>query len=125
MKLITKIDIPQNVTSMNDTNRILFCSGMFSFDNTNSFTEKVADKIRAAFEAYANAAEEKENTAMASSFSEADEEAPESEGEYSADMFNETNGQEEAMGGEVVINNGEITAVENGDWVALFGLIGS
>ncbi len=55
-----------------------------------------------------------------------DEESDETEGEYSADMFNETDGQAEAMGQEApVINNGEITAVENGDWISLFGLIGS
>lgn len=53
-----------------------------------------------------------------------------SDGGYSADMFNETDGQAGGgpggPGGEkVVINNDEITAVENGDYVSLYGLIGS
>ena len=42
----------QNRNAMNDTNRILFCSGMFSFDNTNNFADRVARDIRQAYEAY-------------------------------------------------------------------------
>ena len=44
----------QNLNAMNDTNRILFCSGMFSFGKTNDFAASVADEIRAAFETYKN-----------------------------------------------------------------------
>ena len=39
---------------MNDTNRILFCSGMFSFSKTNDFASNIASVIRAAFENYKN-----------------------------------------------------------------------
>lgn len=42
----------QNANAMNDTNRILFCSGMFSFNNTNSFAKAIADEIIAAFNNY-------------------------------------------------------------------------
>ena len=42
----------QNQNAMNDTNRILFCSGMFSFSKTNDFANSVAAEIRAAFETY-------------------------------------------------------------------------
>ena len=44
----------QNRNSMNDTNRILFCSGMFSFGKTNDFATSVGTVIREAFEAYKN-----------------------------------------------------------------------
>ena len=44
----------QNLNAMNDTNRILFCSGMFSFSKTNDFATSVANEIRAAFENYKN-----------------------------------------------------------------------
>ena len=44
----------QNLNAMNDTNRILFCSGMFSFGRTNDFAEDVGNDIRAAFENYKN-----------------------------------------------------------------------
>lgn len=44
----------QNATSMNDTNRILFCSGMFSFKKTNAFAESIGNEIRIAFENYKN-----------------------------------------------------------------------
>ncbi len=44
----------QNLNAMNDTNRILFCSGMFSFSKTNEFAESVAKEVRAAFEEYKN-----------------------------------------------------------------------
>lgn len=42
----------QNLNAMNDTNRILFCSGMFSFSKTNDFANSVANEIRKAFENY-------------------------------------------------------------------------
>lgn len=44
----------QNLNAMNDTNRILFCSGMFSFSKTNDFATSVANEIRVAFENYKN-----------------------------------------------------------------------
>ena len=44
----------QNRNSMNDTNRILFCSGMFSFGKTNDFATSVGTVIRKAFEDYKN-----------------------------------------------------------------------
>ncbi len=40
----------QNRIAMNDTNRILFCSGMLSFDKTNAFAEKINDTIKKTFE---------------------------------------------------------------------------
>lgn len=42
----------QNRNAMNDTNRILFCSGMFSFGKTNEFANWVGAEIRAVFEYY-------------------------------------------------------------------------
>jgi len=39
----------QNLNAMNDTNRILFCSGMFSFGKTNDFADSVAKEIQEAF----------------------------------------------------------------------------
>ncbi len=44
----------QNLNAMNDTNRILFCSGMFSFSKTNDFANPIANEIREAFENYKN-----------------------------------------------------------------------
>ncbi|MBE6760548.1 MAG: SHOCT domain-containing protein [Ruminococcaceae bacterium] len=44
----------QNLNAMNDTNRILFCSGMFSFGKTNDFANYVGAEIRAVFEKYKN-----------------------------------------------------------------------
>ncbi len=44
----------QNINAMNDTNRILFCSGMFSFGKTNDFADSIAVDIRTAFEEYKN-----------------------------------------------------------------------
>ena len=44
----------QNLNAMNDTNRILFCSGMFSFGKTNDFAVSVGTEIRKAFESYKN-----------------------------------------------------------------------
>ena len=44
----------QNLNAMNDTNRILFCSGMFSFGKTNDFANNIAKDIREAFENYKN-----------------------------------------------------------------------
>lgn len=42
----------QNLNAMQDTNRILFCSGMFSFARTNDFANYVGAQIRAAFNQY-------------------------------------------------------------------------
>ena len=42
----------QNLNAMNDTNRILFCSGMFSFGKTNDFAAFVGMEIRKAFDYY-------------------------------------------------------------------------
>lgn len=44
----------QNANAIKDTNRILFCSGMFSFKKTNEFAMSVGNDIRAAFENYKN-----------------------------------------------------------------------
>lgn len=44
----------QNTNAMKDTNRILFCSGMFSFSKTNDFASQVCNDIRATFENYKN-----------------------------------------------------------------------
>ena len=44
----------QNFNAMNDTNRILFCSGMFSFRKTNDFAISVGTEIRKAFDKYKN-----------------------------------------------------------------------
>jgi hypothetical protein len=50
----TGIDLfsTQNQNIMNDTNRILFCSGIFSFKKTNEFANSVGVKIKSAFENY-------------------------------------------------------------------------
>lgn len=42
----------QNINAINDTNRILFCSGMFSFEKTNEFAEVIKSEISTAFENY-------------------------------------------------------------------------
>jgi len=42
----------QNQNAMNDTNRILFCSGMFSFGKTNEFANSVAIDIKKAYDHY-------------------------------------------------------------------------
>ena len=42
----------QNLNAMQDTNRILFCSGMFSFGKTNEFANMIGAEIRTAFENY-------------------------------------------------------------------------
>jgi len=47
----------QNQNAMNDTNRILFCSGMFSFGKTNEFANSVAIDIKKAYEHYHEALE--------------------------------------------------------------------
>ena len=48
------IGASQNLNAMNDTNRILFCSGMFSFGRTNDFAVSVGSEIRKAFDNYKN-----------------------------------------------------------------------
>jgi hypothetical protein len=50
----------QNKNAMNDTNRILFCSGMFSFGKTNEFADSVASEIRTGFDNYKTNSDEKE-----------------------------------------------------------------
>lgn len=42
----------QNRNAMKDSNRILFCAGMFSFGKSNEFADKVAAVIRPAFDDY-------------------------------------------------------------------------
>ncbi|MBR1968808.1 MAG: SHOCT domain-containing protein [Clostridia bacterium] len=42
----------QNLNAMQDTNRILFCSGMFSFGKTNEFANMIGAEIRTVFENY-------------------------------------------------------------------------
>lgn len=44
----------QNANAIKDTNRILFCSGMFSFGKTNDYAASVGAEIRTAFENYKN-----------------------------------------------------------------------
>ena len=44
----------QNANAIKDTNRILFCSGMFSFGRTNDFAVSVGSEIRKAFDNYKN-----------------------------------------------------------------------
>lgn len=56
----------QNLNAMNDTNRILFCCGMFSFGKTNEFAETVASDIRAAYENYRNRPKEEKSAPSAS-----------------------------------------------------------
>ena len=63
----------QNRNAMNDTNRILFCSGMFSFSKTNEFANSVANQIRAAFEEYQKQAETLEQNHHSAPASAADE----------------------------------------------------
>ena len=58
---------------MNDTNRILFCSGMFSFGKTNDFANTVANQIKAAFEEYQKQAETMEQNHNSVPVSAADE----------------------------------------------------
>lgn len=57
---VTGIDFlsVQNTAAMNDTNRILFCSGMFSFGKTNDFADTVGNEIRASFEEWKNSEED-------------------------------------------------------------------
>jgi len=42
----------QNLNAVKDTNRILLCSGMFSFGKTNDFANYIGKEIRAALENY-------------------------------------------------------------------------
>lgn len=44
----------QNQAIMNDTNRILFCSGMFHYKSANDFADSVGSEIRSALEQYKN-----------------------------------------------------------------------
>lgn len=71
----TGIDLgaAQNRNAMNDTNRILFCSGMFSFGKTNSYAQDVFNDIRKAFNDYKDRAEELESSTSQPTFSGADE----------------------------------------------------
>lgn len=50
----------QNANAMKDTNRILFCGGMFSYAAANEFAQDVGKKIRAAFDEYRNHEDENE-----------------------------------------------------------------
>lgn len=49
----------QNLTAAQDTNRILFCSGMFSFKQTNTFADSIVSEIRPIFTEYKNNDESK------------------------------------------------------------------
>lgn len=42
----------QNLNAVNDINRILFCSGMFSFRKTNDFANFIGKEVRTALESY-------------------------------------------------------------------------
>ena len=42
----------QNLNAVKDTNRILLCSGMFSFGKTNDFANYIGKEIRIALEGY-------------------------------------------------------------------------
>ena len=44
----------QNRNAMRDTNRILFCGGMFSYADANAFAEKLGAQVRNALEEYKN-----------------------------------------------------------------------
>jgi hypothetical protein len=44
----------QNRNAMQDSNRILFCGGMFSYAAANDFANKVGTQIRSALEEYKN-----------------------------------------------------------------------
>ena len=52
----------QNLNAMNDTNRILFCSGMFSFGKTNEYAASVADSIKTAFADYKDRQDNRESS---------------------------------------------------------------
>ena len=61
----------QNQNAMNDTNRLIFCSGMFSWGEANDFAASLGAKIRKAMDAYKNNPEEEETQGIM--FSGADE----------------------------------------------------
>ena len=63
----------QNAMAMNDTNRILFCSGMFSFGKTNEFAMFVGTQVRSAFENFRNNEPEVTPVVAVSATSSADE----------------------------------------------------
>ena len=63
----------QNRNAMNDTNRILFCSGMFSFEKTNIFAQGVYNELKKAFDNYQEYAEELEESKGQGAISAADE----------------------------------------------------
>lgn len=48
----------QNINAVKDTNRILFCSGMFSFGKTNEYTEQIGKEIKEIFNDYKDHLEE-------------------------------------------------------------------
>jgi len=43
------LSMQQNMQAMKDTNRIIFCSGMFSFEKTNQFVQPIAEEIKEIF----------------------------------------------------------------------------
>ena len=51
----------QNGVAMQDTNRIIFCAGMFSFGKSNEFAEDLAGIIRPAFDEYRNSEDDETN----------------------------------------------------------------
>ncbi len=50
----------QNLNAIKDSNRILFCGGMFSYAAANNFASMLGAKIRHALEQYKNASDEAE-----------------------------------------------------------------
>lgn len=42
----------QNLNAIKDTNRILLCSGMFSFTKTNDFANEISQEIKSAYDAF-------------------------------------------------------------------------
>lgn len=55
----------QNRNAMRDSNRLIFCSGMFSWANANDFASSLGGKIRKAMDAYKNFAEEENSSSGA------------------------------------------------------------
>ena len=51
----------QNSVAMQDTNRIIFCAGMFSFGKSNEFAEDLAGIIRPLFDEYKNNEDNEKN----------------------------------------------------------------
>lgn len=48
----------QNINAIKDSNRLLFCGGMFSYAAVNEFTNSIGATIKNAFETYKNESDE-------------------------------------------------------------------